>query len=240
MACEHRWIEHFSFNTPEPWKPDMRFCPDCQKRETLQEEIKPMETKGDGVSTWVTKVATSAGKFFGWRNRIYGRNNEHDTVYMTRFWIGRLRLHVFWRGDKDPDHHDHPWGFWTFPLNSYVEEVVETRSPLYDESGNCIEWAPDGAVREVYRQVVPAWRLHYRPATHTHRVLGRYVPGRTEFDTAGETPVPSYDSHGKVTTIVWRGKDERKWGFLKNRDGKWCWVHWKDYVFGGGKDAACK
>lgn len=246
MACDHTWLEHYSLDSPEPWKPDMRVCLDCGETETLQ-EAKIVEHKGDGVSTWGTKVATSAGKFFGWRNRIYGRNNEHATVYMTRFWIGRLRLHIFHRGDNDPDHHDHPWGFWTFPLTSYVEEVVDGDLAFLGRVQTVV--APGGVA--VRRNVVKAWRLHYRPATHTHRVLGRYsgnvnrreddaiihgVPADYANSTSGVEP---YFDQRRIVTIVWRGKDERKWGFLKNRDGRWCWVHWKEYVFRGGKDAPC-
>jgi hypothetical protein len=215
-----------------------------------------LEHKGDGVSTWGTKVATSAGKFFGWRNRIYGRDNEHSTVYMTRFWIGRLRLHVFWRGDYDPDWHDHPWGFWTFPLNSYVEEVVSASAKAMVAMGHT-EWIFDGRRAEIsdhiFQRVVPAFRLHYRSADHTHRVLGKYdgtvrddlgfthrVSARKAADLVKSPRFKAdYEIIGKITTIVWRGKDERKWGFLKNRDGRWCWVHWKEYVFRGGKDAPC-
>lgn len=204
-----------------------------------------MEHSGEGKSTWGTKVSTSAGKFFGWRNRIYGRDNEHSTVYMTRFWIGRLRLHVFWRGDKDPDHHDHPWGFWTFPFHSYVEEVAEYSSnkALRDmqairDAGEDINTVMNDGRKVGYTlvtRVVRSWRLHYRPAEHTHRVLGRYVPSHSEAIYG-----PMINPTGKIVTLVWRGKAGRKWGFLKYRDGKWCWVHWKEYVFGGGKDAPCK
>lgn len=81
-------------------------------------------------------------------------------------------------------------------------------------------------------QVVPAWRPNHRPATHTHRVLGHYAGFR-------DKGVPAVDSR-PIVTLVWRGKDERKWGFLKHRDGRWCWVHWKSYVFGGGKSAPCE
>jgi len=159
-------------------------------------------------------------------NRIYGADAEHRTPYMTRCWIGRLRLHIFHRGDADPDPHDHPWDFWTFPLTSYVEEVVG--------------WHPDR--RFVFRQVVKAFQLHYRPAEHTHRVLGRV--GKS--DTLGLKYAPELHARmslvrpGKIITIVWRGRNERRWGFLKHRDGTWCWVHWREYVFGGGKHAPCE
>lgn len=159
----------------------------------------------------------------------YAAIEERIMAHMTRYWIGRLRLHVFHRGDQDPDAHDHPWGFWTFPFHSYVEEVVE----------------PDEGGYRTRLQVVRAWRLHYRPATHTHRVLGRYVgpkPGRDpDLYAEGRVLCPHELYVARhIVTLVWRGKDERKWGFLKHRDGKWCWVHWKSYVFGGGKSAPCE
>jgi hypothetical protein len=52
----------------------------------------------------------------------------------------------------------------------------------------------------VFRQVVRGWRWSYRPATHTHRVIGR---------ASGD---------GKIFTIVWQGKSSRRWGFLRNRE----------------------
>ena len=39
---------------------------------------------------------TSLGRLFG-RSTIYGRDGDHDTPYMTRLWVSRLRLHVFHR-----------------------------------------------------------------------------------------------------------------------------------------------
>lgn len=112
---------------------------------------------------------------FGWIdwNTIYGSPDNPDP-YMTRVWIGRLRLHIFHRGDGDPDPHDHPWDFWTFPLTSYVEEVTTC-----DPQGH----------HSTVRQVVRGWRLHHRPGTHTHRVLGRldtrrlpHAGGRQDMD----------------------------------------------------------
>lgn len=84
--------------------------------------------------------------FLGWETIGDG------SPYMTRGWIGRLRLHIFHRGDQDPDCHDHPWSFWTFPLVSYVEEVRE----------------PDG---ELHMRRVKRFRFHYRRAEFAHRVL---------------------------------------------------------------------
>lgn len=155
-------------------------------------------------------------RFLGWHCI-----EDHDgSPYMLRAWIGRLRLHVFYRGDHDPDPHDHPWGFWTFPLTSYIEEVtlVDHPTDLY----------PTELV------TVAAWRLHYRPATYTHRVICR-VP-RTVY---GPGPFSTGVDRRKIVTLVWREKTSRKWGFLKHRDGSWCWVYWKDYVFGTGKTAPC-
>lgn len=201
------------------------------------------------------KAKTSAGKLFG-INRIYGADGEHETPYMTRAWFGRLRFHLFHRGDADPDCHDHPWGFWTFPLRSYVEEVLEERvetrwvpdEPIlagYDEHGRP-EWLEHGTtvwghqIKRTYyerrTQVVKAFRWHYRPATYKHRVLG----------LAGRPPHTTVDNHwfympvGNVPTIVWRDHPSRAWGFTKERDGSWCWVPWRTYVFDGGKDAPCK
>ncbi|MCW1412157.1 hypothetical protein OLZ32_27800 [Rhizobium sp. 1AS11] len=173
---------------------------------------------------------------------IFGVEGDHDTPYMTRAWFGRLRLHIFHRGDADPDCHDHPWDFWTFPLTSYVEEVAKPVTkgvaPL-----ELLLLPPENYT--LSRQVVPAFRLTYRPATHCHRVIGRYsgvwfskggrIYSKSPIEPSGS---PITDSR-KVVTLVWRGGIGRKWGFLRNRDGKWCWTPWKEYVFGGGKDAPC-
>lgn len=72
--------------------------------------------------------------------------------YLTRVVLGRLRLHVFHRGDADPDFHDHPADFWTFPLVSYVEQYLDS------------EGVPQ--TREVR-----AFRLHRRRAEFAHRVV---------------------------------------------------------------------
>jgi hypothetical protein len=161
---------------------------------------------------------------------IYGADGEHSTPYMTRIWIGRLRLHIFHRDDADPDPHDHPWEFWTFPLTGYVEEVVDpvitdtmAEHDLYEG-----HWDNRTGSAMTSFRVVGAFRLHHRTATHTHRVIARYSW------LAGHTV------DGKIVTIVWRSRGERKWGFLKNRDGLWCWTPWKEYVFGGGKHAPCE
>ena len=212
------------------------------------------------------KAKTSAGKLFG-VNNIYGAEDGKETVYMTRVWFGRLRFHIFFRGDQDPDCHDHPWGFWTFPLRSYVEEVLEERvetrwvpdRPVlagYDADGDPI-WLEhltvNGGTEEIVRryferhtEIVRAFRWHYRPATYRHRVLGawdRHYEGWAKrghhYNVKGEI-VPAHIPGGIVPTIVWRDKPSRAWGFTKERSGIWCWVPWKDYVFNGGKAAPCQ
>lgn len=146
----------------------------------------------------------------------YGRHlivDENGSPYMLRLWLGRLRLHVFYRGDNDPDPHDHPWDFWTFPLCSYVEEVTLTDDPV-------------GQFPTKFN-TVRAFRLHFRPATYLHRVLHRS-------DRIGRRV------EGRIITLVWHRPVSRRWGFLKHRDGAWCWEHWKSYVMGGGKHAPCE
>jgi len=75
------------------------------------------------------------------------------TPYLTRVVLGALRIHVFHRGDADPELHDHPADFWTFPLVSYVEEYRD------DEGARA-------------RRIVKAFRLHRRRAEFAHRVIG--------------------------------------------------------------------
>jgi hypothetical protein len=165
------------------------------------------------------KPHKSATGLFGFHT-IYGAEGHHDTPYMTRAWLGRLRFHIFHRGDADPDCHDHPWDFWTFPLTPYVEEVA----------------TPDGLGGfSITRQIVRAFRLTYRPAEHCHRVLGRWDSHKWPSGVTGHF----VSTNRKIITIVWRGGIGRRWGFLKHRDGRWCWTHWKEYVFEGGKDAPC-
>lgn len=170
---------------------------------------------------------------------IYGTYGDHDTPYMTRIRLGRLRLHIFHRGDADPDCHDHPWSFWTFPLRrgGYIEEYIYTVP-----AGEVFWWKhkKHTAGEKIIRtQLVPGWTWSYREATHTHRVL---YPARLR--GGGHTmsmiePARNKWANWPIVTLVWVGKSKRDWGFLRNRDGKWCWTPWKEYVFGGGKHAPC-
>jgi len=149
--------------------------------------------------------------------------------YMTRLLVGRLRLHIFHRGDGDPDPHDHPWSFWTFPITAYVEEVTAQTLAEWPQAGDV--WRVErwtGGDDLVFQRVVPAFRLHHRPAEHTHRVLGRWSGQDWGVTT------------GRIVSLVWRGKGGRRWGFLKTRDGRTCWQHWKEYILRGGKHAPCE
>jgi hypothetical protein len=173
---------------------------------------------------------------------LYGDEGDRRTPYLTRLIIGRLRLHVFHRGDADPDPHDHPWDFWTFPLTPYVEEIA---TKGLEPVGEYDPWASRAIVVTMARKIVPAFRWSYRPAEYTHRVLGRYdeqatlASARSAF-VAGAGRVPPLFKPGRIITIVWQGKSSRKWGFLRNRDGNWCWTPWREYVLGGGKHAPCE
>lgn len=206
------------------------------------------------------KTVSSAGRFLG-MNTITLADGE---PYLTRIWFWRLRLHIFHRGDADQDLHDHPWDFWTFPLTPYVEEVAIKKvrriwvadQPVlasYDADGEPVyveyNTISGGHEREEVSyekedRVVRAFRWHHRPAEYTHRVLGaldtRYSIYRQGL--AGELTLmmPKVHHGKKIITLVWFSKPRRDWSFLKNRDGKWCWVPWKDYVLGGGKDGPCQ
>lgn len=193
----------------------------------------------------MTKNTSSRGRMFG-KSVIYGKDAEHATPYMTRYWLGRLRIHVFHRGDQDPDCHDHPWGFVTFPLHAYVEEYVARyeMQPAQIDMGDLGMVEMSRRVPVLAQRVVRAWRFHKRPATFCHRVIAKATP-IAAWNAAHGFPlhwiVPGKRTEeGNIWTIVWRQPIEREvWGFLKLRDGRWCWTPAKDYIFGGGKDAPC-
>ena len=140
--------------------------------------------------------------------RIYGKDGEHETPYLTRIVIGRLRFHKFHRGDADPDMHDHPWSFWTFPLTSYVEQT------------------PMGFF------AVKRFQWHFRPATYAHRVLGpvsEVIANSWPWPTKVLRPPLEQKP---IYTIVWMGEKERDWGFFVRKDECLTWVPWREYVFG--------
>lgn len=187
------------------------------------------------------KNTTSAGRRFG-INVIYGAVDGKTAPYMYRAWIGRLRFHLFCRGDEDPDCHDHPWGFWTFPLRSYVEEYLEERTATRYRAGA----RPDGTAEPYQRtyyirhqRVVKAFRLHRRDASFKHRVLGVHSGWAIRMPPDPTTILYRYE--GYVPTIVWRDRPHgRLWGFYKERLGVWCRVQWQEYVCCGGKHGPCE
>jgi len=123
--------------------------------------------------------------------------------YWVQVWIGRLRLHVFLQGDPGEALHSHPWPYTSFPFSSYVEEYL-------DDAG------------EIKRQVIRRFRLNRQPATHTHRILGKwsgkYVDGEP-------TVVP-----GRVVTICFSGRVEREMQFFRMHKGRLKAYDWKPYL----------
>lgn len=136
---------------------------------------------------------------------LWDRNGE--TPYQTRVKCGAFRIHIFWRGDRDPDMHDHPADFWTFPLVSYVEEVGDYR-------GELMGW-----------RIVKAFRFHRRKAEFAHRVLGAWdgiVEYRDGVQFFGTDKRP-------IITLGWWGKKRREWGF-HTRGNQDEWTPWREYV----------
>ncbi|USN16745.1 hypothetical protein STRZYGA_00240 [Brevundimonas phage vB_BpoS-Strzyga] len=123
--------------------------------------------------------------------------------YLTKVTLwGPIRLHIFWRGDADPECHDHPCDFWTFPLVPYIEQYI----------------AKDGLT--AYR-VVRAFRLHRRKAEFAHRVVASFegfgVEDGCMWPIRGTRP---------IVTLLWWGRIRREWGFHTDKG----WVHWRDFV----------
>lgn len=129
----------------------------------------------------VAKIDVSSGTRWWGASTAYG--------YQTTLWLGRLRLHVFWREDPGEAFHDHPWEYWTWPLHDYVEQV------LVPGTGG------------TYRRLVPARRWSHREADHAHRILGRWDGN---YDDTDEPTVMS----GAVVTVVRRGPHVRDWFYL--------------------------
>lgn len=168
---------------------------------------------------------STSHKFMG-ADTILGLNGK---PYMFRAWIGRLRYHKMFRGDQDREPHDHPWWFITFPLRSYVEEVLTFKDGVWDHRLN----------------VVRAFRFHFRPARYAHRILGPvfkdvpigeyYRAGSLEhfalMDAAG---IPERERH--IRTLVLRGKISNKWGFYNVFIGHeaGAWMPSKEYFASKG------
>ena len=150
---------------------------------------------------------------------FYGSGSADDQPYLTRIFLlpsifgYQLVLHIFHRGDVDPEMHDHPWDFWSFPLTSYLEEVPNPKLPA----------------RRV--EVVKRFRLHYRPAEYKHRVIS----------VAGDYPLleEGIPDDSKIYTICLLKPKRREWGFwrqsvIQSGDGARAfpsifWVPWQQF-----------
>lgn len=154
---------------------------------------------------------------------VYGRDKMHATPYLTRIWLtpktrwGQLSLHIFHRGDEDPDYHDHPFAFWTIPLScSYYEEVLSA----------------DGLIA-MFR--VKWLRRHHRKASYTHRVI---------CPTIGTFPLVTVIWRSSQRRrwgfyVPWHyqsiKKMVEKYGVQKQdfeARGFRYWIHWRAYIFG--------
>ena len=150
---------------------------------------------------------------------------ENNDPYLTRIELGRLRFHIFHRGDDDRAAHDHMWNFWTFPLTPYIE--------IYLDENN-----------ERRHRLVKAFRLHKRDYTYRHIVYGpakklthkTTLKGletcRVAYDERFQAWYTSRSLKDKIFTICWTSKKKKpSWGFY-TRNGSH-YVDWQDYVFKG-------
>jgi hypothetical protein len=132
---------------------------------------------------------------------VYGVGAQRGDPYRTKIQLPfGWRFHKFYRPDEDRAWHDHPNHFWTFPFADYLEELF------------------DPATGRVTMNIVKGWRWHYRPATYTHRLMGRLgQPSRSHWTLVHEI-LPEF----------------RMWGFyVEQPDGRFAYIPWRDYIFGG-------
>ncbi len=98
-------------------------------------------------------VARFGNWWFGYQDQIIGRR---ECPYLHRrilyFGLWSVRYHIFHRSDEERALHDHPWGFWTFPINDYDEHYIDA----------------DGV--EQFR-TVKRFRFHRRRHGFAHRVV---------------------------------------------------------------------
>lgn len=174
--------------------------------------------------------------------------------YLDRYFLtpmtpwGQLLLHRFHRGDMDDDPHDHRWNFWTWPLEDYVELVMDKSTGLLSP------------------HIVRGRRWSFRRWDHTHIVLGpvsrlwasmtvlkswcrdqeRVLSTPKEELPVSCAPGPScFVVRAPFYTLVWRTPQlRRSWGFWPRHPGEgsgephwstlWagrrCWMEWSEYL----------
>ena len=162
---------------------------------------------------------------------IYGRDGQHSTCYLTRIKLtpktrwGQLYFHIFHRGDLDRDFHDHPYDFWTFPLRTYYEDVL------------------DLSTGRSTRNEVEAFHWHFRPAEYSHVHLG-VSQYQWAFDSPSEEKGFNTRAScknvfsGWTATFVWHKPTRREWGFWEYEStisealqGQgYYWIHWRRYL----------
>jgi len=113
-------------------------------------------------------------------------DDDQRVVWLRKLTVGSWDFNVYYRGEDDEYPHDHPWDFWVFPLQDFLEEVHVPRR------------------RERELRVVKAWRWHFRRATHVHRIVGA---------TKSENGNVLYDRAGRFVTITKRERKYRDWGY---------------------------
>jgi hypothetical protein len=151
------------------------------------------------MSAEIEKVERASGDPFFGCHVAYG--------FFGQFWLWRFRLHVFLKDEPGEAFHDHAWNFWTFPLRSYIEEIIQPET---------------GATRF---EVVKAFRMHYRRAEHAHRYRGRFAGVHD-----GGLPVAM---PGVVVTLALRSGVKRKWFYWrlnKGRVRRYSWRQWLRHV----------
>ena len=145
--------------------------------------------------------------------RVFGPTG---TCYLTRFKLcpmtpwGQLYIHFFHRGDYDRSFHDHPYDFWTFPLRTYYERVLDLKTG-----------------RDVLNAVI-AWRWHFRPGEYTHIQMGSAT---YEWDEDSNY-YKGLGYNGPTITLLWRKHTRRRWGFwTRNYDMTfdYTWEYHKDH-----------
>jgi hypothetical protein len=163
------------------------------------------------------------GKLFG-RSVLGGEGSRNPDVYMVRYWFGPFRLHIMHRGDAGGCPHDHPWWFITFPLTSYVEEILVEKTAH-------VGTAP---YLEKELNYVKAFRFHFRPAHYAHRILGPYTAdpelfldgtvywsGITDVELAELRSIYPKTYGRNIRTLVLRGSVKWSWGFYLDWKGTW-------------------